>query len=182
MIRSVKILPTGDELKRGSILDTDSPMIMQALLRINPDCEICRCPVLRDDMADITAQILHCAAQGADLIVLIGGSGSGHLHSELLGKDFTHSAMEQLLDQFESTSLYGKNGHMWSHLICGITGHTMVINLPGPYVEAKAAIEAFCNATAETVSLQEINRAMSEAVAACYKCRSNAVMPENREE
>ena len=86
----------------------------------------------------------------------------------------------------ENTSICAKHflahggatsGHMCGEVCSGIR-NIHEIHIP----PAKAAIEAFCNATAETVSLQEINRAMSEAVAACYKCRSNAVMPENREE
>lgn len=169
MIQSAIILPTGDELKRGNILDTDSPMIMQTLLQMNGNCRVCRMPVLRDNMADITTQIAQCAAQErVDLIVLIGGSGSGHLHSDLMGKDFTYAAMKPLLDACESTSLYGKNGHMWSHLVCGMLRNTMVINVPGPYVEAKAAIDAFCGAVSKNASLRVINQAMASAVAKCY--------------
>ena len=171
MIKYVEIIPTGDELKNGVVLDTDSPMLMQHLLRINNDCTVRRWAVTRDTIEAITERIRQCVAQEPDLVILIGGSGSGHLHSEVLGKDYTHAGMERLMDDFAATSLYGKNSHMWSRLVCGYIGKTLVMNVPGPFVEAQAAMEAFCELweTGKTVSLEDINNAMASAVAKCYE-------------
>lgn len=171
VIRTAYILPTGDELRNGTVLDTDSPMLMQALLKLNNNCQICRRSVINDSAESIAEEIRFCAETEADLVILIGGSGSGHLHSDLLGKDYTHTGMESLLEHSTATSLYGKNGHMWSRLVCGYIGDTLVINVPGPYVEAKAAIEAFC-ATMDKDAVPDIkslNCAMAQAVAACYE-------------
>lgn len=171
MIKTAYILPTGDELRNGTVLDTDSPMLMQALLRLNNNCRICRCGVVSDSMMAITEEIHNCTEAKADLIILIGGSGSGHLHSDLLGKDYTHAGMESLLERSTAISLYGKNGHMWSRLVCGYIGSTLVVNVPGPYVEAKAAIAAFCAVMEEdpVPEIEALNHAMAQAVAACYE-------------
>lgn len=179
MIEYVEIIPTGDELKNGVVLDTDSPMLMQRLLRMNNNCTVRRWAVTRDTIEDITERIRRCVAQNPDLIILIGGSGSGHLHSDVLGKDYTHTGMESLMDDFAATSLFGKNGHMWSRLMCGYIGKTLVMNVPGPYVEAKEAIEAFCELweRKSEPALQDINSAMAAAVTKCYERRSYSEAP-----
>lgn len=169
MINTVEILPTGDELQNGTVLDTDSPMLMQELLHLNADCTVCRHSITQDSVESIVERIRKCLLDEPDLIILIGGSGSGHLHSDLLGKDCTHTGMETLMDDFAATSLYGKNGHMWSRLVCGQIGKTLVINVPGPFVEAKAAIKAFCAEYEKEPTLKELNQAMAAAVVRCYE-------------
>ncbi|WP_312831678.1 molybdopterin-binding protein [Sedimentibacter saalensis] len=174
MINKAVIIPTGDELKTGIVLDTDSPMIMQTLLAMNGKCIIWR----HEPVADIEDKITDCIksflGQDVDLIVLIGGSGGGHRYSSTLGKDFTHSSLESILNEKHSTELYGKNGHMWSKLICGRIDKTMIINVPGPYQEAKAAIEAFRKSYEEDKNdAKKINMDMSEAVKAQYYIKIN---------
>lgn len=169
MISRAVIIPTGDELKSGIILDTDSPMIMQVLLNINGNCNIIRNEPLIDNEDIITNCIKRYIEKEVDLIVLIGGSGGGHRYSSTLGKDFTHSSLDLLLDVKYSTELYGKNGHLWSKLICGIKNKTIILNVPGPYKEAKAAIVAFKNAYLEdSTNLKIINAKMSDAVKMQY--------------
>lgn len=165
-IEKVFVIPTGNELADGIVLDTDSPMLMQLILKEAPGCQFVRWPVAPDEPGKIAARIRQSVQQGADLVILIGGSGSGHLHSTLLGKDCTGETMESLLDTSAATALYGKNGHMWSRLVCGRIGTTLVVNVPGPYTEAKAAAAALCRTW--DGSLKEINTAIAEAVKQCY--------------
>lgn len=174
MIDFAEIIPTGDELCSGIVLDTDSPMLMQHLLRMNNNCTVRRWSVTHDSMEAITKRIRQCMKQEPDLIILIGGSGSGHLHSDVLGKDYTHAGMESLMDDYAATSLYGKNGHMWSRLVCGYIGKTLVLNVPGPYVEAQAAIKAFCELWPGGPSLSDLNHAMAAAVEKCYESYGTA--------
>lgn len=169
MINKAAIIPTGDELKSGIILDTDSPMIMQVLLGLNSNCNVVRNEPVIDSENAITDCIIKYIEQEIDLIVLIGGSGGGHRYSSTLGKDFTHSSIDSILDVKYSTELYGKNGHLWSKLICGVKNKTTVINVPGPYQEAQAAMEAFKKAYEENKhDLKLINFKMSEAVKLQY--------------
>ena len=98
----------------------------------------------------------------------IGGSGGGHRYCSTLGKDFTHSALERYLDQRCSREIYGKNGHLWCKLICGKKGPTVIVNVPGPFQEAKAAMVACLKALAEEGGVEDICKAMAEAVYAQY--------------
>ena len=165
-LEKVFVVPTGNELASGIVLDTDSPMLMQRILREAPNCQFIRWPIALDDTGSIASRIRQSVEQAADLIILIGGSGSGHLHSEILGKDCTGESMESLLEESTATALYGKNGHMWSRLVCGRIGECLVVNVPGPYTEAKAAADALCENL--DGSLEQINSSMAEAVRKCY--------------
>ena len=71
--------------------------------------------------------------------------------------------LEKALDKSVNSCLFGKNGHLWCKLVCGYINNTLVINLPGPFVEAKAAMEAFCGSVKEN-DINIINKAMAEAV------------------
>ncbi|MBQ6274411.1 MAG: hypothetical protein IJK63_09335 [Oscillospiraceae bacterium] len=167
-MKRVFLLPTGDEIRNGLVLDTDSPAILERILHSYPEAQVCRLPPELDDEDAILRRIVTLAAEAPDLILLIGGSGGGHRHSSTLGKDYTHSALEQCLRPAFSSEIYGKNGHLWTRLICGKWENTLVVNVPGPYVEACAAADAFLAAYGAGKGLREINHAMAEAVYAQY--------------
>ena len=168
MFKSATIIPTGDELNEGIVLDTDSPMLMGVLLSINPRGKIVRlAPVI--DAEKLIIDVILKTAEESDLVVLIGGSGGGHRYSPTLGKDYTHSSLDQVLTNMFCQEMYGKNGHMWSKLVIGNIGETLVINVPGPFDEAKVAIEAFKEAYSKNESdLENINKVMMEAVKKKY--------------
>ena len=167
-MKKAYILPTGDEIQNGIVLDLDAPELMGQILRQYPQAEVTRlCPL--KDVEDVIFQKITEVAEGApDLIVLIGGSGGGHRFSPTLGKDFTHTALARYLDEYASHEIYGKNGHMWRKLVCGKKGSTTFINVPGPFVEAQAAIKAFLTAYEKQATPDEISLAMAEAVFALY--------------
>lgn len=170
MIKKAVIIPTGDEIRSGVVIDTDSPMIMQELIKLNGNCNILRTEPICDEENSIINSIKNYASEDMDLIVLIGGSGGGHRYSKTLSKDYTHSSLELILDEKHSSEIYGKNGHMWSKLYCGKIGHTVVINVPGPYEEALAAIRAFCSSfQKDKENLKKINKSMMEAVKGQYE-------------
>ena len=164
MISNAFIIPTGNEIKDGTVLDLDCPKIMAELVRLNPEMVVTRLAPVLDVEENIVETLQRCLDSCADLIVLVGGSGGGHRFSKTLGKDYTHSAMEAWLDQKASHEIYGKNGHMWSKIICGKKDDCFVINVPGPIREAAAAIEAFAQSVRESQDIRRINAAMSEAV------------------
>lgn len=168
MIKSAAIIPTGDEILNGTVLDTDSSEIMRILISEEPACQISRfCPV-QDEESAIEKYISNIAGK-FELIVLIGGSGGGHQFSDTLGKDFTHIALEALLEDKQSREIYGYNGHLWSKLVCGRYNNSLILNVPGPFVEARAAITAFCTTYKEKgEDLEAINGAMADAVIAQY--------------
>lgn len=167
MSRHLVILPTGDEIRDGIVRDTDSPEIMKTWISACPDAVVTRQEPLRDE-PEIIAAAVRRASESADFVVLVGGSGGGHRHEKSLGKDFTQSSLDELLKDDHVSSIYGRNGHLWCRMHCGYCGNAMIINVPGPFVEAKAAFEAFCEALEKEKSPAEINAAMTEAVRSTY--------------
>jgi molybdopterin biosynthesis enzyme len=109
MLNNVVIIPTGDELNEGIVLDTDSPMIMQEIIRLNGKCNILRSRPVYDKEDKIIECIKSYAAGKADLIIIIGGSGGGHRYEKTLGKDYTHSALDLILKEKYSSEVYGSS-------------------------------------------------------------------------
>ncbi len=163
-MKNAYILPTGDEIRNGIVLDLDSPEIIRQAVKAFPEIEITRISPILDIEDSILNKISELSSKNPDLIVLIGGSGGGHRHSDSLGKDFTHSALCKFLDKHASREIYGKNGHMWTKLICGKKNNTIIINVPGPFVEAEAAFSAFIKAFSDGKNIDVICLAMATAV------------------
>ena len=158
------ILPTGNEILEGIVLDLDGPEIMRQIVAAWPDAEVTRAAPTVDEEDRIFQRICRTAESGPDLIVLIGGSAGGRRFSSTLGKDYTHTALVRYLDEYSAREIYGKNGHMWSKLVCGRKGGTLVINVPGPFEEAKAAMQACIRGMQQDCGVEEISRRMAQAV------------------
>jgi len=163
------VIPTGSEIRDGTVLDTGSPAVIYSLLCLAPLCTIHRISPVEDDEDAIRKAVESSTGNGVDLVVVIGGSGGGRSFSSSLSEDCTHHALESLLDEKAGGEIWGKNGHLWCRLVCGRKNGTLVINVPGPHAETKAAIEAFCSSLNKNGgSLTEINKAMIQAVLARY--------------
>ena len=121
MITRAFIIPTGDEIKNGTVLDLDSARVLESLVKLSPEMVVTRLAPVVDVEANIVGTMERCLDAGAELIVLIGGSGGGHRFSSTLGSDYTHSAMELWLDEKVSHCIYGKNGHAE---VLGLVGQT----------------------------------------------------------
>ena len=158
------ILPTGNEILEGIVRDLDAPEMMRQIVAEWPDAEVTRTAPIIDEEDAIFKRICEAAETGADLIVLIGGSGGGHRFSKTLGRDFTHTALVRYLDEYSAREIYGKNGHMWSKLVCGKKDNALFINVPGPFQEAKAAMEACIKEMHIGAGVEDISKAMAQAV------------------
>ena len=163
-VKTAYIIPTGDEIREGIVRDTDSPELMRQILAFDPTMEVTRLSPVVDREDAILRTIQEVMERHPALVVLVGGSGGGHRFSKTLGKDYTHSALEQYLTQCSWHEIYGKNGHMWTKLLCGEKDGAVLINVPGPFVEAQAAIRAFLEAWGRGLELDQISRAMAQAV------------------
>lgn len=163
-MKTLYIIPTGDEIRDGTVLDLDSPAIMEQMLRADPAAAVVRIAPVQDVEDAILHKIREIVELKPDLVVLIGGSGGGHRFVKSLGKDFTHTALERYLSEYAAHEIYGKNGHLWTRLLCGKKDNTVVLNVPGPFDEARAAFSAYLKASEEGKSLDDISRAMAQAV------------------
>lgn len=152
MVNKAIIIPTGDEILNGTVIDTNSPAIMAMILERFPHCEVTRVTPLADDENAIIKKIKGAIEQRADIVIIIGGSGGGHRFIPNASKDFTHSAIVRALPNCCYKELYGKNGHMWSKLIAAKVDNSLVINVPGPYVEAVAAAKAALDAISKGIT------------------------------
>jgi molybdopterin biosynthesis enzyme len=162
---NISIIPTGNEILLGIVVDTSSAYILQELIKKYPDCEITRKTPVRDETENIIKDIERCVTAKADLVILTGGSGGGHRYSSTLSEDYTHSALSKYLDEFEKSEIYGSNGHLWCKLVCGKKKKSFVMNLPGPYVEACAAFDAFLEIyDPKDIRLSQINQRMIRAI------------------
>lgn len=139
LINRAAIIPTGDEVLNGIVTDTNSPAIMGLILEAFPQCEVVRVKPVNDMEEKITDKLSECIDEGYNLIFLIGGSGGGHRYIPTLGKDYTHSALVKFLPDARTREIYGANGHLWSKLIAAKKKESIIITVPGPYVEAVAA-------------------------------------------
>jgi molybdopterin biosynthesis enzyme len=167
MVREAVIIPTGDEVRDGIVRDTDSPEIISGLIARHPCCRVTRTAPLADSEEALLREVAAWVERGVELVVVIGGSGGGGRYSADLADDCTHAALERFLEIKVAKEIYGKNGHMWCKLVCGRAGGALVLNVPGPLVEARAAFEAFLRLY-PTEDLRAINDAMIDAVLAQY--------------
>lgn len=142
MIDRAIIIPTGNEIAKGIVTDTNSPAIMEIILENFPGCEITRLKPCLDIQKEIVQTLDKCVSNNANLIILIGGSGGGHRFVPTLGKDYTHSSLMEYIPKAAYREIYGPNGHLWSKLVVGKKDESLIVNVPGPYAEAVAAAKA----------------------------------------
>lgn len=166
-MQRVAIIPTGDEIAQGIVIDTNSPALMEIILEKFPRANVERISPVPDDQKAIKAAIERYADY--DLIILIGGSGGGKYFDSDLAEDQTHLTLAATLSAPAVKSIYGYNGHLWSRLVVGrIHDKALVANVPGPFVEAIAAGRALVSSIAEGVSLGETSERVAQAVLLQY--------------
>jgi molybdopterin biosynthesis enzyme len=160
------IIPTGDEVARGIVADTNSPAIAALIREAFPDCATLCCPAVVDSESAIRDEAEKMIREGADLLIFIGGSGGGRRFDPRLARDCTHEALRTLADRSAVRDIYGSNGHLWARLVAGEKDGSLLFNVPGPYVEAVAAARAALGALATEAApdLEELAETLARAV------------------
>ena len=173
-IAKAAILATGDEIRDGTVVDTDRPAIARLIRRAFAGCTVLCPPALHDSVTGIVRALELGLAQGCDLIIAVGGSGGGHECDPDLARDCTHVALERVLPHPARRDLQGMNGHLWARLVVGQCGRAWLVNVPGPYVEAVAAAEAvLCFLARHTpVDSELLADAVADAVLGQYPVRA----------
>lgn len=171
-VNKVVIVPTGDEVYNGVVLDTNSPALMAMVLEKFPQACIQRITPVIDNLDAICQTIKRY--ETCDLIIVIGGSGGGKKFDADLAADETHIALDSMLTRKAVKEIYGFNGHLWSRLVVGcMRENCLVANVPGPYTEAVAAGKALLEAIAAGVDLTVIAEQVASAVLAQYPSGGN---------
>ncbi|MGH8504825.1 MAG: bifunctional molybdenum cofactor biosynthesis protein MoaC/MoaB [Stenotrophobium sp.] len=124
------ILAASDAVSSGKKKATAAQTIREGLERAG--LQVAATEVMPDEPAQIVARLRHHLAQGADLIVTVGGTG-------VYGRDQTVDAVRPLLDKelpgfMEAARGYGQRRTPYAMLssgIAGVAGKTLIITFPG---------------------------------------------------
>ena len=96
-MKKILLIPTGNEICQGIVLDTNSPALMAIALEHFPRACVQRLAPVQDHPEIIRQALVD--HQDWDLIILIGGSGGGKIYDPDLAADMTHLAMDSLLQE-----------------------------------------------------------------------------------
>jgi molybdopterin adenylyltransferase len=131
-----------DRCSQGLMTDTAGPATAAILKREWPDAEI-RTELLPDDEKRIADALVRLCAEGAALVLTVGGTGMGP-------RDRTPEATRQVLDReapglAEAMRADGarRNQYAWlSRGIAGLRGNSLIVNLPGSRRGAEESLQA----------------------------------------
>ena len=140
-LKRVKVFPTGSEVIKGIIKDTNSPLIKQAFEKRGYKVSIGE--PLPDDEIAVTNSIENDIYEGYGIIITTGGVGAEE-------KDKTIEATTRLdptaavpwIVKFEKKGRHIKEG---VRIGVGKVGKALIINLPGPTDEVKECLEVILN-------------------------------------
>ena len=164
----IALIPTGDEVVSGLIIDTDSPALMGEALRRWPGSSILRHPPVKDSEDGITGAVKEQVEAGAWLVVIIGGSGGGHRFTDTLAPDYSCGALRALFPEAATGEVWGSNGHLFSAMSVARHDGGWAINVPGPQAEAVAAFRAAVDGIESGREPDRIAEEMAKAVARQY--------------
>ncbi|MEA3238611.1 MAG: MogA/MoaB family molybdenum cofactor biosynthesis protein [Candidatus Bipolaricaulota bacterium] len=153
MIR-IGILTISDRSSRGERLDESGPVI-ERLVREQLDAAIEAKAIVPDVKEEISITLVHWADElGLDIIITTGGTGFSP-------RDITPEATTDVIEReapgmAEAIRAQGiaKTPHaMLSRAICGIRGHTLIVNLPGSPKAVTEGLEVIMPALPHSVSI-----------------------------
>jgi molybdopterin adenylyltransferase len=125
------VLTISDRCSRGEMTDTAGPAVVELLLRQWPEADI-RTSLRPDDEGAIATELGRLCAEGAGLVLTVGGTGLGP-------RDRTPEATRRVIDReapglAEAMRAEGAKSNRFSWLsrgVAGLKGTTLIVNLPG---------------------------------------------------
>ncbi|HEX8712760.1 MAG TPA: MogA/MoaB family molybdenum cofactor biosynthesis protein [Terracidiphilus sp.] len=135
------VITISDRCSQGQMTDTAGPAVTALLKREWPEAEI-RTELLPDDEERIAATLVRFCAEGAALVLTVGGTGMGP-------RDRTPEATRQVIDRdapglAEAMRADGarRNPYAWlSRGVAGMRGSSLIVNLPGSRRGAEESLE-----------------------------------------
>jgi molybdenum cofactor synthesis domain-containing protein len=136
------VVTISDRCSRGQMTDTAGPAVADLLRRQWPDARINQA-LLPDDEDAIAALLQQFAADGAALVLTVGGTGFSP-------RDRTPEATRRVIDReapglAEAMRALGaaENRYAWlSRGVAGLKGSTIIVNLPGSKRGAAQSLES----------------------------------------
>ena len=159
--RSVAVLSTGAEVARGEIEDTN--LAAAAEILGSAGYRVTGAGVAEDDEAVIAGRIAHLLEDGHGLILTTGGVGAED-------KDRTIEAMQRLAPDLSTAVLahyeVGHGRHVKPHvrIACGRIGETLLIALPGPTREVRAALPALVAGLERGLAMPDLAEVIAEPI------------------
>jgi molybdenum cofactor synthesis domain-containing protein len=153
------VFPSGFEIKKGMVQDTNSPYIRARLTEEGYNVTLGE--VLEDDLERIVSALRKAVAEGFGLIMTTGGVGAEN-------KDWTIEALLKL-DPDASTPYIihyekGTGRHVKDGVRIGIAyvKPSFIISLPGPHDEVKIGIEVVIGGLKKGLNKEELAQSLFE--------------------
>ena len=138
--RTAVVVTASDRCAAGTQTDLSGPLLVRLLS--GAGAQVVDSKIVPDDR-DLLVAALRNAAQYADLVLTTGGTG-------LAGRDMTPEATLAACDRLvpgiaEQIRLRGTEQTPFAALsrgVCGIAGHSLIVNLPGSPAGAEDGLRA----------------------------------------
>lgn len=166
--RRACVFPTGFEVRKGMVRDTNTPYIRSVLEE--GGFEVTCAEALEDDRDLIAGRIRRAVDDGFGLVITTGGVGAE-------SKDRTIEAVLAVDPEAESpyilhfTQGTGRHEKDGVRIAVGVVGCTTIVSLPGPNDEVKAALPVLIDVLGKGHSKMELASAIAGALRA--KLRSH---------
>jgi len=171
VVREVVVIPTGDEIKEGVVLDTNSLAILELILNQWPGCRFIRAVPPPDNCKAIQSEIKRWGRHSG-IMFLTGGAGGGKVYNSELTEDCTHKAVIELIPDAETIEIFGSNGHLFAKIVVGKFKEKIIVSLPGPNIEAVAGAKAAIKAIIEGKDYKGIAIRVGQAICKQYPFKS----------
>ena len=155
------VYPTGSELIRGYIQDTNTPLIAEKLMRRGYTVDVGQ--TIDDDEHLIASKIIEAVDSGYGLVVLTGGVGAEHKDRTVEGvlKTDPSAATPYIIKYKVGTGRHAKDG---VRIAVGRVGETSIVALPGPTEELKLALEPLIQSLSQGLDKHTLANQIAEAL------------------
>ncbi|MDK2823531.1 MAG: hypothetical protein PWQ67_941 [Clostridia bacterium] len=159
--KRVIVFPTGFEVKRGMIKDTNTPLIKKAMEEKGYKVSVGE--ILDDDMTLIAGKIRQAIYNGYGLVITTGGVGAEDKDRTIEGilTLDPQAAVPYVVKFKKGTGRHEKEG---VRIGVGRVGQTLIVALPGPNDEVKLGINVLVNTLEQDLGKEQIAQRLVEAL------------------
>lgn len=159
--KRVMVFPTGFEVKRGMIEDTNTPFIRKMLTENGYNVSVG--DILDDDLDLISGKLRQTLNYGYGIIITTGGVGAEDKDKtvEAILKLDKAAAVPYIVKFQKGTGRHEKEG---VRIGVGQVGETLIIALPGPNDEVRIGMKVIVEALKQGTSKEDLSHKLVEAL------------------